>query len=752
VIEYLRAHQPPIGQEIRDRRRSRPAAEPLEGRQLLSTSRTLGPVPLFARAGRPSTVAIGHPGPIAGHIEAHPRRGHVLTSTPPQKLDYPTYLNKEIGNLADKSSDPVTSRYLFVLQKAEKNFQYNPTQLGGLEDRRLLSESPMAGHRGVARPGGTPAIVASHDPVAPLAAGRPLADPAGTFPGALEDYTSKWPDWHDYNLDSTLDPVKKDFLVASALRAYGQAYTNKIPHMMGTEFKALLDPSSYVLTRNPDHFPDYFALPFYQHTGVTVQYDPRYYLYSNLGLKNRSQYWVDFSNVHLGGAVFGDGFSQEEIMCLETPELANASVPNNHVVTRNKNAGATSKDGDGLVEGSPNPWVFDDVTRVLNINTTDIYGKAFNTATLRQVKMATTNLGDAGDQQVFNVLAMTAPNLHPPKNQESPDALNIWTLDDVFNTAVAGFTLAKTDAANAKVTTPLVNSGKIGAGAFGGNANAAYVLQDLAARQTGVNLKLWGYTQAESEMATNDVNKILSLYPANASVKKLLSITHDVLTNRPTPTQTITWSNPADIVYGTPLSAAQLDATASVDGSFTYKPAAGTILGVGQGQTLSVTFTPTDKDHYKTAAATATINVLPTPTPTPTPSLVGAQVGTTYLRHKPNGKPVGKPVVTFSFRYDTAMNAATTANPVNYQVSWFSTKKVRRTVQTLAHSVRVLSVTPDASDTVFTVTTSSNRPTYKKGGQVTLMGSVPGGITSAAGVALSGNPGFRVSPRARGIG
>ena len=52
------------------------------------------------------------------------------------------------------------------------------------------------------------------------------------------------------------------------------------------------------------------------------------------------------------------------------------------------------------------------------------------------------------------------------------------------------------------------------------------------------------------------------------------------------------------IAYGTPLSAAQLDATASVPGTFAYSPAAGTVLQAGSGQTLSVTFTPTDTTDY----------------------------------------------------------------------------------------------------------------------------------------------------------
>jgi len=46
---------------------------------------------------------------------------------------------------------------------------------------------------------------------------------------------------------------------------------------------------------------------------------------------------------------------------------------------------------------------------------------------------------------------------------------------------------------------------------------------------------------------------------------------------------TITWGAPADIVYGTPLSGTQLNANASVAGSFVYSPAAGTILSGGNG-------------------------------------------------------------------------------------------------------------------------------------------------------------------------
>jgi len=58
------------------------------------------------------------------------------------------------------------------------------------------------------------------------------------------------------------------------------------------------------------------------------------------------------------------------------------------------------------------------------------------------------------------------------------------------------------------------------------------------------------------------------------------------------PPISITWPSPADIVYGTALSGIQLNATANVAGTFSYNPAAGTVLTAGASQTLSVTFTP----------------------------------------------------------------------------------------------------------------------------------------------------------------
>ena len=60
-------------------------------------------------------------------------------------------------------------------------------------------------------------------------------------------------------------------------------------------------------------------------------------------------------------------------------------------------------------------------------------------------------------------------------------------------------------------------------------------------------------------------------------------------------------AHPGGITYGTALGGTQLDATASVAGTFAYTPGSGTVLAAGNDQTLSVTFTPTDTTDYTTA-------------------------------------------------------------------------------------------------------------------------------------------------------
>ena len=70
----------------------------------------------------------------------------------------------------------------------------------------------------------------------------------------------------------------------------------------------------------------------------------------------------------------------------------------------------------------------------------------------------------------------------------------------------------------------------------------------------------------------------------------------------------ITWPVPSAISYGTALSATQLNATASVPGTFVYTPSEGHVLARGK-YILSASFTPSDSEKYATAQATVALQV-----------------------------------------------------------------------------------------------------------------------------------------------
>jgi 6-phosphogluconolactonase (cycloisomerase 2 family)/sugar lactone lactonase YvrE len=99
---------------------------------------------------------------------------------------------------------------------------------------------------------------------------------------------------------------------------------------------------------------------------------------------------------------------------------------------------------------------------------------------------------------------------------------------------------------------------------------------------------------------------VIASQSGNANYSPATTVTKVVAATLATPV--ITWPTPAQIVAGTPLSATQLNATASTTGTFTYTPASGAVLGVGT-QTLSVLFTPSTPANYSTATKTVSLVV-----------------------------------------------------------------------------------------------------------------------------------------------
>jgi hypothetical protein len=181
----------------------------------------------------------------------------------------------------------------------------------------------------------------------------------------------------------------------------------------------------------------------------------------------------------------------------------------------------------------------------------------------------------------------------------------------------------------------------------------------------------------------------------------------------PAKTPTITWANPADVLTGTPLTALQLDATASVPGTFSYTPAAGTILGVGANQLLTVTFTPTDLTDYTAVTDTVPINVRPSP-PNVT-NIVGAGKKKTGL-------------TGFTVIFDEALNAQVADDQALFDVLGAVTKH-HKTVYTKPVRIRQISF-----DGQTRVTIKLAKP-YKGAVQVKVLPGIPAadGASSAIG-------------------
>jgi hypothetical protein len=158
----------------------------------------------------------------------------------------------------------------------------------------------------------------------------------------------------------------------------------------------------------------------------------------------------------------------------------------------------------------------------------------------------------------------------------------------------APLTVTAADASRAYGQTNPVFTGAITGVANGDNITATYGCSATAASPAGtypIIPSLLDPSNRETNYTVSLLNGTFAVLPATPSV---------------------TWTNPAAITYGTALSSVQLNAAASVPGSFAYTPANGTVLNAG-ANTLSVIFTPADTVDYSSAIGSVGLAVLPAP-------------------------------------------------------------------------------------------------------------------------------------------
>ena len=183
-------------------------------------------------------------------------------------------------------------------------------------------------------------------------------------------------------------------------------------------------------------------------------------------------------------------------------------------------------------------------------------------------------------------------------------------------------------------------------------------------------------------------------------------------------TPTITWNAPVAITYGTPLSTAQLNATASVGGSYSYSPPLGTVLNAGL-QTLTVNFTPTDTTNYNTTVKSVTLTVNKA-----TPVVTWAA---------PTAITYGTPLSATQLNANSTVNGVFVYNPVSGSVLTVGSHSLSVTLtptDTSNYTTATSSVQLTVNQTASTITWATPSPivygTSLSASQLNASASVPG--------------------------
>ena len=255
---------------------------------------------------------------------------------------------------------------------------------------------------------------------------------------------------------------------------------------------------------------------------------------------------------------------------------------------------------------------------------------------------------------------------------------------------------------NAPGCTPSLNTTTVRATASGGSYSVGFSIPSTCnwtASTSMAWLTLWATNGTGSGTVPFQVQANTSEFGRTGTITvsgQAVTVAQDgapATTTRTTPS--LTWPTPTPITQGAPLSSTQLNATASVTGTYVYSPAAGAVLAAGT-HTLTVTFTPADTTRYTTASAQVTLVVnAPRTTPiitwpAPAPIPEGAPLSSTQLNATAN--------VPGSFVYNPAAGTVLAAATYTLSTRFTPTDTTRYTAATASTSLTVVMSTSGPSE------------------------------------------------------
>jgi len=211
----------------------------------------------------------------------------------------------------------------------------------------------------------------------------------------------------------------------------------------------------------------------------------------------------------------------------------------------------------------------------------------------------------------------------------------------------------------------------------------------------------------------------------------------------------------AEDTYGNVATSYNGDVTISLPGGSGAPVTAQAQSGVATFTGLTVSTTAQGGSIQATAGglkavSTPPINVQSNQNAQP-PTIIGEQAVMFQKKNK-KGKPVGKAVLQgFILKFNTAMNAATAGAQGNYLVTATSTKHAKKKKAAPPPEPVAVSARYDVASQSVTLTLLSKQA-FAKGGEITVIYSPPGGVSSVDGTPLSSDDAkFTIAPKGKGV-
>ena len=238
------------------------------------------------------------------------------------------------------------------------------------------------------------------------------------------------------------------------------------------------------------------------------------------------------------------------------------------------------------------------------------------------------------------------------------------------------------------------------------------------------------YSPAAGTVLNAGANQTLSVTFTPNDTADYKSQTASVQISVSPATPTISWATPAAVTYGTALDATQLNATASVPGTFAYTPPAGTVLNAGGSQTLLVTFMPSSS-NYTAAPANVQITVNPAPlTVTADNQVMGSggmlpNLTATYCCLV-NGDTASALSGAYTLTASGATSGMTVTSPVTYPIT-FTNNNLAAANYSLTFVPATLTVLPDRLSLLNNYFITGD---YIARGTASMLGTGQGGIAT----------------------